>query len=167
MVARIHDTYYDAKATLLSDNAIKEIREFRGRIPNASKKMANKFHIGPKCVYEIWDNKERLQQGAILSQPVLDENFKTDMSKQNLEVVPPVPSTSTLTMKIPKKNGQKKKVSLELEIRQEKNENKDDVLSNNLPDVSQEKRLESLLENLVNRGEKLKSSVGTFDISST
>ncbi|RIB26555.1 hypothetical protein C2G38_2163090 [Gigaspora rosea] len=67
MVARIHDTYYDAKATLLSDDAIKEIRESRGRIPNASKKMANKFHIGPKRVYEIWDNKERLQQGAIPS----------------------------------------------------------------------------------------------------
>ncbi|CAG8842422.1 16737_t:CDS:1, partial [Racocetra persica] len=42
---------------------------------------------------------------------------------------------------------------------QEKNENKDDVLSNNLLDISQEKRLESLLENLVNHGEKLKSSV--------
>ncbi|KAF0521513.1 hypothetical protein F8M41_015796 [Gigaspora margarita] len=139
MVARIHDTYYDTKATLLSDDAIKEIRESR----------------------------ECLQQGAILSQPVLDENFKNDKSEQNLEAVPEVPSTSTLTMKIPKKNGQKKKVSLELEIRQEKNENKDDVVSNNLPDVSQEKRLESLLENLVNRGEKLKSSVGTFDISST
>ncbi|CAG8804037.1 26468_t:CDS:2, partial [Racocetra persica] len=72
------------------------------------------------------DNKECLQQEAILSQPVLDENFKTDKSKQNLEAVPPVSFTSTLTMKIPKKNGQKKKVSLELEIRQEKNENKDD-----------------------------------------
>ncbi|CAG8504147.1 9258_t:CDS:1, partial [Dentiscutata heterogama] len=62
-------------------------------------------------------------------------------------------------MKIPKKNGQKKKVSLELEIRQEKNENKDNMLSNNLLDEFQEKRLKSLLENLVNRGEKLKSSV--------
>ncbi|KAF0470271.1 hypothetical protein F8M41_025410 [Gigaspora margarita] len=129
--------------------------------------MANKFHIGPKRVYEIWDNQECFQQGAILSQPVLDENFKTDKSKQNLEAVPPVPSTSTPTMKIPKKNGQKKKVSFELEIRQEKNENKDDVLFNNLPDISQEKRLEFLLENLVNCGEKFKSLVGTFDISST
>ncbi|KAF0520559.1 hypothetical protein F8M41_016204 [Gigaspora margarita] len=120
MVARIHDTYYDAKATLLSDDAIKEIRESR----------------------------ERLQQGAILSQPVLDENFKTDKSEQNLEAVPEVPSTSTPTMKIPKKNGQKKKVSLELEIRQEKNENKDDVVSNNLPDVSQEKRFTCISKKL-------------------
>ncbi|CAG8793639.1 4087_t:CDS:1 [Cetraspora pellucida] len=105
MVAYIHN----AKATLLSDDAIKKIRESRGKIPNASKKMADKFHIEPKHVYEIWDNKECLQQEAILSQFVLDENFKTDKSKQNLEVVPLVPSMSTPTMKIPKKNGQKKK----------------------------------------------------------
>ena len=56
MVARIHDTFYDAKATLLSEADIKEIRESRGRIPSASKKMAEKFHIGPKRVYEIWNN---------------------------------------------------------------------------------------------------------------
>ncbi len=61
MVACIYDTFYDAKATLLSEANIKKIREFRGRIPNASKKMASKFHIGPKCVYEIWENKEHLQ----------------------------------------------------------------------------------------------------------
>ncbi|UZO12808.1 uncharacterized protein OCT59_004324 [Rhizophagus irregularis] len=62
MVARIHDIYYDAKATLLSEADIKEIRESRGRIPNATQKMASKFHIGPKRVYEIWDNKERLRE---------------------------------------------------------------------------------------------------------
>lgn len=91
MVARIHDTYYDAKATLLSEADIKEIRESRGRIPNATQKMASKFHIGPKRVYEIWDNKECLQQGmvpkgvVILSssgQPVLDENSQTDKIEQ-------------------------------------------------------------------------------------
>ncbi|CAG8550371.1 13164_t:CDS:1 [Racocetra fulgida] len=120
MVARLLYTFYDAKATLLTEADIKEIRESRGRIPNASKKMANKFHIGPKRIYKIWDNKECLQQEVILSQSVLDENPKTDKSEQNLEAVPEVPSTSTLTMKILKKNGQKKKVSLELEIRQEK-----------------------------------------------
>jgi hypothetical protein len=65
MAARIHDTYYDAKATLLSEADIKEIRESRGRIPNVTQKMASKFHIGPKRVYEIWDNKERLQQGVV------------------------------------------------------------------------------------------------------
>ena len=53
IVARIHDTYYDAKATLLAEADIKEIRESRGRIPNASQKMASKFHIRLKHVYEI------------------------------------------------------------------------------------------------------------------
>ncbi|CAG8468444.1 3820_t:CDS:2, partial [Dentiscutata heterogama] len=76
--------------------------------------------------------------------PVLDKNFKTDKSKQNLEAILLVPFMFTPTMEIPKKNSQKKKVSLELKIKQEKNENKDDMLSNNLPD-----------------------SVGTFDTSST
>ncbi|CAB5370501.1 unnamed protein product [Rhizophagus irregularis] len=85
MVARIYDTYYDAKATLLSEADINEIRESRGKIPNASKKMADKFHIGPKRVYEIWDNKERLQQGVISffsGQPVLDENSQTNKIEQ-------------------------------------------------------------------------------------
>ncbi|CAB5383890.1 unnamed protein product [Rhizophagus irregularis] len=85
MVARIHDTYYDAKATLLSEADIKEIRESRGRIPNATQKMASKFHIGPKRVYEIWDNKERLQQGVISfssGQPILDENSQTNKIEQ-------------------------------------------------------------------------------------
>src|SRR3954462_6787693 len=90
MVARIHDTYYDAKATLLSEADIKEIRESRG-IPNASQKMASKFHIGPKRVYKIWDNKERLQQGMVpeglvipssSDQPVLDENSQADKIEQ-------------------------------------------------------------------------------------
>ncbi|CAB5378947.1 unnamed protein product [Rhizophagus irregularis] len=90
MVARIHDTYYDAKATLLSEADIKEIRESRGRIPNATQKMASKFHIRPKRVYEIWDNKERLQQGVISfssGQPVLDENSQTNKIEQT-EVEP-------------------------------------------------------------------------------
>ncbi len=85
MIARFHDTYYDAKATLLSEADIEEIRESRGKIPNASKKMANKFHIRPKRIYEIWDNKERFQQGVILffsGQPVLDENFQTNKIAQ-------------------------------------------------------------------------------------
>jgi len=111
MVARLHDTFYDAKATLLSEANIKEIRESRGRIPNASKKMADKFHIGPKRVYEIWDNKERLQQGVvpeglvISSQPILDENPQTDKLKQSLKAVPEEQSTSLPATEIPKKNG--------------------------------------------------------------
>uniref|UniRef100_U9URU8 Uncharacterized protein n=1 Tax=Rhizophagus irregularis (strain DAOM 181602 / DAOM 197198 / MUCL 43194) TaxID=747089 RepID=U9URU8_RHIID len=85
MVARIHDTYYDAKATLLSEADIKEIRESRGRIPNATQKMASKFHIGPKRVYEIWDNKERLQQGVVPegTQPI--QTSKKDINNVNLD----------------------------------------------------------------------------------
>ena len=52
--------------------------------------MADKFHIGPKRVYEIWDNKERLQQGVISfssGQPVLDENSQTNKIEQT-EVEP-------------------------------------------------------------------------------
>ena len=53
--------------------------------------MASKFHIGPKRVYEIWDNKERLQQGVVpegvvisssSGQPVLDKNSQTDKIEQ-------------------------------------------------------------------------------------
>ena len=74
MVARIYDTFYDTKATLLSEADIKEIRESRGRIPNTTKKMASKFHIGPKRVYEIWENKERLQQGVVQERPAISSS---------------------------------------------------------------------------------------------
>ncbi|CAI2196462.1 11609_t:CDS:1, partial [Funneliformis geosporum] len=164
MVVRIHDTFYDAKATLLSDDDIKEIRESRGRIPNASKKMADKFHIGPKRVYEIWDNKERLQQGVILSssdQPTLNKNSQTDKTGQTLKAVSEVSSIPILVTEIPKKNGRKKKVKIdekpvtEATSIVEKN-NKNGVVSDNSSDTSREDRAESLLKNLVNRGEKLK-----------
>jgi hypothetical protein len=180
MVARLHDTFYDAKATLLSEAAIKEIRESRGRIPDASKKMAKKFHIGPKRVYEIWDNKERLQQGVvpegpvISSQPVLDENPQTDKSEQSLEAVPEEQSTPLPATEIPKKNGRKKKVKIdekpvtETTSMVKKNNKNVTSSSNNSSDVSREDKLEFLLENLVKRGEKLKSlTVDTSDISST
>ncbi|CAB5394332.1 unnamed protein product [Rhizophagus irregularis] len=84
---------------------IKEIREFRGRIPNASKIMAEKFHVGARRIYEIWNNSERLQQGLILFssyQPALDKNSQSDKSEQTLEAVS---SISLSTTDIPKKNG--------------------------------------------------------------
>ncbi len=40
------------------------------------------------------------------------------------------------------------------------------MISNNLSDISQEKRLKSLFENLVNHDKKFKSSINSFDISS-
>ncbi|CAJ0645105.1 12780_t:CDS:2 [Entrophospora sp. SA101] len=78
MVTCLHQTFYRSNATQLSESDIKEIRDSRGKIPNASKKMAEKFHIGACRVYEIWEYTERLQQG-------LDHvSFSADES-QNIE----------------------------------------------------------------------------------
>ncbi|CAJ0885954.1 12925_t:CDS:2 [Entrophospora sp. SA101] len=78
MVTCLHQTFYRSNATQLSESDIKEIRDSRGKIPNASKKMAEKFHIGARRVYEIWEYTERLQQG-------LDHvSFSADES-QNIE----------------------------------------------------------------------------------
>ncbi|GBB84461.1 hypothetical protein RclHR1_11020007 [Rhizophagus clarus] len=163
MVARLHDTFYDAKATLLSEADIKEIRESRGRIRNTPKKMADKFHIRPKRVYDIWDNKERLQQGVISSssdQPALDKNSQNDKAEQTLEAVSEVLSIPLPATEIPKKNGRKKKAKIDekLVIGASSMVEKNSVISSadNLSDIFRENRLDSLLENLVNRGEKLK-----------
>ena len=105
MVTHLHEKFYRSNATQLSESDIKEIRESRGKIPNASKKMAEKFHIGARRVYEIWNNSERLQQELILSssdQSALAKNFQTDKTEQTLEVT-----------KIPKKNARKKKVKID------------------------------------------------------
>jgi hypothetical protein len=160
MVARIHDTFYDAKATILTEADIKEIRESRGKIPGAPRKMAKKFHIGLKRVYEIWDNKERLQQG--LDQLALDKNSQTDKTEQTLESVSEVSSIPLPATEIPKKNGRKKKVKIDEKPVTEatsmvKKNNKNGVVSSdNSSDTSQENRVESLLKNLINRDEKLK-----------
>src|SRR3954453_16781927 len=96
MVTHLHEKFYRSNATQLSESDIKEIRESRGKIPNASKKMGEKFHIGVRCIYEIWNNSERLQQGLILSsdQPALDKNSQTDKTEQTLEAVSEVSSIS-------------------------------------------------------------------------
>jgi hypothetical protein len=160
MVTHLHEKFYRSNATQLSESDIKEIRESRGKIPNASKKMADKFHIGPKRVYEIWDNKERLQQG--FNQPALDKNFQTDKTEQTLESVSEVSSIPLPATEIPKKNGRKKKVKIdekpvtEATSMVEKNNKNGVVSSDNSSDTSREDRAESLLKNLVNRGEKLK-----------
>ena len=166
MVTHLHEKFYWSNATPLTEADIKEIRESRGRIPNASKKMAEKFHVGTQRIYEIWNNSERLQQGLILSssdQPALDKNSQTDKTEQTLEVVSEVSSIPLPATEIPKKNGRKKKVKIDEKLVigassiVEKN-NKNDVVfsADNLSDISRENRLDSLLENLVNRGEKLK-----------
>ncbi|CAB5382589.1 unnamed protein product [Rhizophagus irregularis] len=122
MVTHLHEKFYQSNATPLSEADIKEIRESRGRIPNASKIMAEKFHT--------------------------------------LEAVS---SISLLATEIPKKNGRKKKVKIdekpviEATSMMEKN-NKNGMVSSsdNLSDTPREDRAESLLKNLINRGEKLK-----------
>jgi len=105
--------------------------------------------------HPIWNNSERLQQGFILSssnQPALDKNFQTDKTEQTLEAT-----------EIPKKNGRKKKVKIdekpvtEATSMVEKN-NKNGMVSSsdNSSDTFREDRAESLLKNLIYRGEKLK-----------
>ncbi|CAB4382486.1 unnamed protein product [Rhizophagus irregularis] len=162
MVTHLHEKFYQSNATQLSESDIKEIRESRGKIPSASKKMAEKFHIGAQRVYEIWNNSERLQQGLILSssdQPALDKNSQSDNSEQTLEAVSSIP----LPAEILKKNGRKKKVKIDEKLVTEvssmvKKNNKNSMASfaDILSDTSREDRLDSLLENLVNRGKKLK-----------
>ncbi|RHZ67237.1 hypothetical protein Glove_302g48 [Diversispora epigaea] len=63
MITHIQQKFYRSNATRLSESDIKEIRESQGKVPNASKRMAKKFHIDACCVYEIWEYNERLQQG--------------------------------------------------------------------------------------------------------
>ncbi|CAG8715892.1 15421_t:CDS:2, partial [Racocetra persica] len=137
-------------ATLLSEADIKEIRESRDRIPNISKIMAKKFYIGPK------------------------QNSQIYKKKQIPEAVPEEVSTPLLSIEIPKKNSQKGKVKIDKKPITEatsmvKKNNKNNMASSsdNSFNTSREDRLESLLENLVKRGEKLKSlTVDTSDIFS-
>ena len=119
--------------------------------------MAEKFHIGARRVYEIWNNSERLQQGLILSS---SDQLALDKTEQTLEVVSEVSFISLPATEIPKKNGRKKKAKIDekLVIGASSMVKKNSVTSfaDNLSDISRENRLDSLLENLVNRGEKLK-----------
>ena len=110
MVTHLHEKFYRFNATQLSESDIKEIRESRGKIPNASKKMAEKFHIGARRIYEIWNNSERLQQGLILS---FFDQLALDKTEQTLKVISEVSSISLLATEIPKKNGRKKKVKID------------------------------------------------------
>uniref|UniRef100_U9SP62 Uncharacterized protein n=1 Tax=Rhizophagus irregularis (strain DAOM 181602 / DAOM 197198 / MUCL 43194) TaxID=747089 RepID=U9SP62_RHIID len=163
MVTHLHEKFYRSNATPLSEADIKEIRESRDRIPNASKIMAEKFHVGARRIYEIWNNSERLQQGLILSssdQLALDKNSQSDKSEQTLEAVSSISLPAT---DIPKKNGLKKKVKIDekpvteaTSIVEKNNKNGMVSSSDNSSDTSREDRAESLLKNLINRGEKLK-----------
>ncbi len=90
----------------------------------------------------------------------MDKNSQSDKSEQTLEAVSSISLPAT---DIPKKNGRKKKVKIdekpvtEATSMVEKN-NKNGMVSSsdNSSDTSREDRAESLLKNLINRGEKLK-----------
>src|ERR1044072_1721752 len=58
----LREIYYKAGSTILTPEGIKEIKESRGKIPNAAKKMSEKYHISCKRVYDLWNNCERSQQ---------------------------------------------------------------------------------------------------------
>src|SRR4051812_40905340 len=107
MVIHLHEKFYRSNATQLSESDIKEIRELRGKISNASKKMAEKFHIGAQRVYKIWNNSERFQQELILSS---SDQLVLNKIEQTLEAVSEVSSISLLATEISKKNGQKKRL---------------------------------------------------------
>ena len=89
MLTHIHQKFYRSNATHLSESDIIEIRESRGKIPNASKRMAEKFHIGARRVYEIWEHNERLQQDLNSPSPSDSDNssilndFKNKKSSAN------------------------------------------------------------------------------------
>ena len=53
MVTHLHEKFYRSNATQLSESDIKDIRESRGKIPNALKNIAKKFYIGAQRVYKI------------------------------------------------------------------------------------------------------------------
>ncbi|RGB38853.1 hypothetical protein C1646_514461 [Rhizophagus diaphanus] len=59
---RTSGEFYRAGSTILSPEAIQEIKDSRGRIPNAANVMASKYHIASRRVYDLWNNCARMQQ---------------------------------------------------------------------------------------------------------
>ncbi|RGB23110.1 hypothetical protein C1646_677356 [Rhizophagus diaphanus] len=58
----ISDEFYRAGSTILSPEAIQEIKDSRGKIPNAANIMASKYHIASHRVYDLQNNCARMQQ---------------------------------------------------------------------------------------------------------
>ena len=61
-MGRVHKEYYSANATYLSDEAIKEIKESPGKMPDAVNAMAKKYRISHTRVIEYIENRECKQQ---------------------------------------------------------------------------------------------------------
>ncbi|CAJ0834872.1 16102_t:CDS:2, partial [Entrophospora sp. SA101] len=61
-MGRIHKEYYSANARYLSDEAIQEIKESMGKVPDAVNVMASKYQISYYRVLDYMENRERKQQ---------------------------------------------------------------------------------------------------------
>ncbi|CAH1769473.1 7806_t:CDS:1, partial [Entrophospora sp. SA101] len=61
-MGRIHKEYYSANARYLSDEAIQEIKESMGKVPDAVNVMASKYQINYYRVLDYMENRERKQQ---------------------------------------------------------------------------------------------------------
>ncbi|UZO28439.1 uncharacterized protein OCT59_021961 [Rhizophagus irregularis] len=97
MVARIHDTYYDAKATLLSEADIKEIRESRELEKNirdakveSSKSTDSALEKGGSKAKKTGGKKSKskstlveLTPSSIQTQPI--QTSKKDINNVNLD----------------------------------------------------------------------------------
>ncbi|CAI2186433.1 11260_t:CDS:2, partial [Funneliformis geosporum] len=125
--------------------------------PHYQKLISRKLE-NPEAGYPMHQKKWLILSSS--DQPALDKNSQTVKTEQTLKVVSEI---SLPTTEISKKNSRKKKVKIDEKLvtgassMVEKN-NKNNVTSSadNLSDISREDGLDSLLENLVNRGEKLK-----------
>src|SRR6185312_9775463 len=125
MLTHIHQKFYRSNATHLSESDIIEIRESRGKIPNASKRMAEKFHIGARRVYEIWEHNERLQQDLNSPSPSDSDNssilndFKNKKSSANETSIKKIKSKPVRILNQPSinKNLTRKLSAISLEVK--------------------------------------------------
>ena len=127
MLTHIHQKFYRSNATHLSESDIIEIRESRRKIPNASKRMAEKFHIGARRVYEIWEHNERLQQDLNSPSPSDSDNssilndFKNKKSSANETSIKKIKSKPVRILNQPSinKNLTGKLSAISLEVKKE------------------------------------------------
>ncbi|RHZ72258.1 hypothetical protein Glove_243g14 [Diversispora epigaea] len=88
MLTHIHQKFYRSNITHLSKSDIIEIRESRRKVPNASKKMAKKFHIGAchkPSIIETPIKKIKSKHVCILDQPSINKNLTGKLSGMSLE----------------------------------------------------------------------------------
>nr|CAG8589298.1 15048_t:CDS:1 [Entrophospora candida] len=144
MVTRLHQTFYRSNATQLSESDIKEIRDSRGKVPSASKKMAEKFHIGTRRVYEIWKYTERLQQD------LKHASFSADES-QDIEA-------SVIKSSIKKKSSKSRTKSV-LCNNEPRSHISDSIPTNNSTEKISSEDLGALYEKEARRDEKNKANM--------